>query len=110
MKKVSKEISDQIMEYVINSDFDNLRNITNKSNLEPIITDNDYLEILNTIYELGKKLKEFPNCYRGKKVNTIRDFILLILSLNFKVSVTSESFNRGVKTDIMLKYNNKIFL
>ncbi|AXF95084.1 hypothetical protein [Spiroplasma phoeniceum] len=30
MKKVNKEISDEIMKYVINSDFDNLRNITNE--------------------------------------------------------------------------------
>ncbi|AXF95217.1 hypothetical protein [Spiroplasma phoeniceum] len=60
-------------------------------------------------------METYPNLYRYSEnneikihnENTIRDFILLILSLNFEASITAESFNRGGKTDIMLKYNNE---
>ncbi len=52
-------------------------------------------------------MEEYPNIYRNKNEETIRDYILLILSLNFKVSVMAEAFNRNGKTDILLKYNNE---
>lgn len=84
-----------------------LPEIKNNFNLDPIISEDLYLQILSVIYEFGKRMEEYPNIYCNKNEETIRDYILLILSLNFKVSVMAEAFNRNGKTDILLKYNNE---
>lgn len=84
-----------------------LPEIKNDFNLDPVISEDLYLQILSVIYEFGKRMEEYPNIYRNKNEETIRDYILLILSLNFKVSVMAEAFNRNGKTDILLKYNNE---
>ncbi|ALA98386.1 hypothetical protein SKUN_001528 [Spiroplasma kunkelii CR2-3x] len=71
MKKVSKEISDQIMEYVINSDFDNLRNITNKLYIKgnfPNETKEMIHNIIDTFEKKSKKENE-PIVIPVKKIN-----------------------------------------
>ncbi|WP_338954462.1 hypothetical protein [Spiroplasma endosymbiont of Polydrusus cervinus] len=48
-------------------------------------------------------MEEYQNIYRNKNEETIRDYILLILSLNFKVSVMAEAFNRNGKNRYITK-------
>nr|WP_011310441.1 hypothetical protein [Spiroplasma citri]CAI94241.1 hypothetical protein [Spiroplasma citri] len=84
--------------------------IINNFNLDPTISEDIYLEILETIISAGESLEKYPSLYSMKSEEAIRDFILSNLSSNFdndNLSATSETFNRNGKTDILLKHKNR---
>lgn len=74
---------------------------------EPTMSMNMYNDILKVIYDLGKSMEKKPSTYQGKDEEGLRDQILLFLETRYDgTTATGETFNRGGKTDIILKYAN----
>lgn len=74
---------------------------------EPMMANEMYEYVLKVIYELGKSMERKPSTYKGKDEEGIRDQFLLVLETRFEgTTATGETFNRGGKTDIILKYAN----
>jgi len=64
-----------------------------------------YDDILKVIYDLGKSMEKKPSTYKDKDEEGIRDQFLLVLETRYESTTASgETFNRGGKTDILLKY------
>lgn len=74
---------------------------------EPTMSMNMYIDILKVIYDVGKSMEKKPSTYQGKDEEALRDQILLFLETRYDgTTATGETFNRGGKTDIILKYAN----
>jgi len=74
---------------------------------EPTMAKEMYYDVLKVVYDLGKSMEKKPSTYRGKDEEGIRDQFLLILETRYDSTTASgETFNRGGKTDIILKYAN----
>lgn len=72
---------------------------------EPMMAKEMYDDILKIIYDLGKSMEKKPSTYKGKYEEGIRDQFLLLLETRYDSTTASgETFNRGGKTDIILKY------
>lgn len=72
---------------------------------EPMMAKEMYDDILKVIYDLGKSMEKKPSTYRDKDEEGIRDQFLLVLETRYdSTTATGETFNRGGKTDIILKY------
>ncbi|MBW1656210.1 hypothetical protein [Flavobacterium quisquiliarum] len=74
---------------------------------EPTMAMEMYNDVLKVIYDLGKSIEKKPSTYQGKDEEALRDQILLFLETRYEgTTATGETFNRGGKTDIILKYAN----
>lgn len=72
---------------------------------EPMMAKEMYDDILKVIYDLGKSMEKKPSTYKNKDEEGIRDQFLLVLETRYDgTTATGETFNRGGKTDIILKY------
>jgi hypothetical protein len=72
---------------------------------EPMMAKDMYDDILKVIYDLGKSMEKKPSTYKHKDEEGIRDQFLLVLETRYDSTTASgETFNRGGKTDIILKY------
>lgn len=72
---------------------------------EPMMAKEMYDDILKVIYDLGKSMEKKPSTYKNKDEEGIRDQFLLVLETRYDSTTASgETFNRGGKTDIILKY------
>lgn len=72
---------------------------------EPMMAKEMYDDILKVIYDLGKSMEKKPSTYKGKDEEGIRDQFLLVLETRYdSTTATGETFNKGGKTDIILKY------
>jgi len=72
---------------------------------EPMMAKEMYDDILKVIYDLGKSMEKKPSTYKEKDEEGIRDQFLLVLETRYDSTTASgETFNRGGKTDIILKY------
>jgi hypothetical protein len=73
---------------------------------EPMMAREMYEDILKVVYELGKNMEKKPSTYHNKDEEGIRDQFLLVLETRYDgTTATGETFNRGGKTDIILKYS-----
>ncbi|MBK9359150.1 MAG: hypothetical protein IPN08_17530 [Bacteroidales bacterium] len=73
----------------------------------PMMATEMYDDILKVIYDLGKSMEKKPSTYQNKDEEGLRDQILLVLETRYdSTTATGETFNRGGKTDIILKYSN----
>ncbi len=73
---------------------------------EPMMAKEMYDDILKVIYDLGKSMEKKPSTYKDKDEEGIRDQFLLVLETRYDSTTASgETFNRGGKTDIILKYS-----
>jgi hypothetical protein len=76
---------------------------------EPTLSNENYLEILKIINDVGKNFERMPSTYSGKGEEDLRDHILLTLDPNFEFgSASGETFNKKGKTDILLKYDSDV--
>jgi len=74
---------------------------------EPIMAMEMYDDVLRVIYAVGKNMEKKPSTYQGKDEEAIRDQFLLFLETRYEgITATGETFNKGGKTDIILKYSN----
>lgn len=79
----------------------------NNNILEPTLNNKNYNQILEHIQSMGIAFEQHPANYKDKCEEDLRDHILTILIPNIKdSSITSESFNKKGKTDILIKYEN----
>lgn len=74
--------------------------------LEPTVSQEDYNFILKLIYDGGKVFERLPSTSSNKDEETLRDYLIFILTPHFEGSVTGETFNKSGKTDILLRYKN----
>lgn len=80
--------------------------ITEGTQLEPVLSQEDYNFILKLIYDGGKVFERLPATYSNKDEESLRDHLIFILTPHFEGSVTGETFNKNGKTDILLRYKN----
>lgn len=59
-----------------------------------------YIQILNAINRIGKTFERLPATYQDKDEESLRDHILLALSINHEFTTLGEVFNKNGKTDI----------
>jgi len=69
-------------------------------NPEPTLDDNNYINILKLINDVGKNFE---------REEDLRDHILMTLDPNFELgSASGETFNKSGKTDIQLRYDSSV--
>jgi len=72
---------------------------------EPMMSKEIYDDILKVIYDSGKNMEKKPALYKDKDEEGLRDQFLFVLESRYDgTTATGETFNRGGKTDIILKY------
>lgn len=71
---------------------------------EPIMQEQSFRDILQTIHDMGVEMERHPSIYRGKNEETLRDYFLMVLAPNFH-SVAGETFNKIGKTDILVRHD-----
>lgn len=72
---------------------------------EPIMSKEMYDDILKVVYDSGKSMEKKTSLYNGKDEEGLRDQFIFVLETRYaEVTATGETFNRGGKTDIILKY------
>jgi hypothetical protein len=79
----------------------------------PIFQDEHYQDILKIIYATFKAVEKKPSVYSVKDEEELRDYILPILETRYEsATVTGETFNKGGKTDILVRYkdNTNLFV
>ncbi|RSK50119.1 hypothetical protein [Hymenobacter rigui] len=79
----------------------------------PSLDDAFYKDIINVIYTTYKSVEKKPSVYKVKDEEELRDYILPLLETRYESStVTGETFNKGGKTDILVRYkdNSNLFV
>lgn len=72
----------------------------------PSMSKEMYEDVLKIIYQFGKSMERKPSTYHNKDEEALRDQFLLLLETRYDSTTASgETFNRGGKTDIILKYS-----
>jgi len=73
---------------------------------EPMMSKEMYDDLLKVVYESGKSMEKKPALYKDKDEEGLRDQFLFVLETRYEeTTATGETFNRGGKTDIILKYS-----
>ncbi len=76
-------------------------------NSVPTMSSEMYNDVLKVIYDSGKGMEKKPSLYQNKDEEGLRDQFLFILETRYVgTTATGETFNKGGKTDIILKYAN----
>ena len=73
---------------------------------EPTLDDHTYGEILRILLETGREMERHPAVYGDRDEETLRDHFIMVLSPHFQ-SVTGETFNRGGKTDVLIRHEGR---
>lgn len=74
---------------------------------EPSMNSDMYKDTLKVIYDFGRSMERKPSLYKGKNEEDIRDLFVAIMETRYdSTTVTGETFNKGGKTDILLKYQD----
>jgi len=72
---------------------------------EPTLDDSMFQDILRLCRDTGVEMERHPSIYADKNEETLRDHFIMVLSPHFD-SVTGETFNRGGKTDILVRHES----
>jgi ElaB/YqjD/DUF883 family membrane-anchored ribosome-binding protein len=72
-----------------------------------ILQDQTFLDILEIIDDLGINIERSAKRLRDLDEESLRDIFLAGINSHYTGLATGESFNRGGKTDILLRYDNK---
>lgn len=73
----------------------------------PAMDDGFYADILDVIYTFFKSVEKKPSTYKSKDEEGLRDYVLPTLETRYdNTSVTGETFNKGGKTDILIRYKD----
>ncbi len=74
-------------------------------NSVPSMSQEMYEDVIKVIYDSGKSMEKKPALYIGKDEEGLRDQFLFVLETRYEgTTATGETFNRGGKADIILKY------
>jgi hypothetical protein len=74
---------------------------------EPTLPPPIYHDILQTIHDVGRVLERHPALYRGRGEEELRDLLLFNLEPRYAYGATGETFNKGGKVDIFIRYEDK---
>lgn len=73
----------------------------------PAMDDAFYADIIEVIYTFFKSVEKKPSTYLSKDEEGLRDYVLPTLETRYdNTSVTGETFNKGGKTDILIRYKD----
>lgn len=73
----------------------------------PAIDDKLYHDILDTIDTFFKAVEKKPATYKSFDEEGLRDYILPVLETRYNnITATGETFNKGGKTDILIRYTD----
>jgi hypothetical protein len=73
----------------------------------PVLDDDLYTDIIGSINKALKSVEKKPSIYKAKDEEELRDYLLPILENRYENStVTGETFNKGGKTDILVRYKD----
>jgi len=75
--------------------------------MEPHIEESIYDEILNVLASIALLIERNPSTFAQIEEPLLRDHFLLQLNAQFEGKATGETFNRGGKTDILLREEDK---
>ncbi len=74
---------------------------------DPTLDQEIYIDILQTIHDIGKSIERLPGVYRDRHEPDLRDLFLIYLQPRYTwSSVTGETFNNKGRTDILIRYEN----
>lgn len=73
---------------------------------EPTLEEKTYVDILQTIHDVGKVFERLPSTYSNRHEEDLRDLFLLYLEPRYEGSATGETFNVSGKTDILIRHKN----
>ncbi len=74
---------------------------------EPTMSKEMYNDVLKVIYDSRKSMEKKPALYIGKDEEGLRDQFLFVLETRYEgTTATGETFNRGGKADIILKFSD----
>lgn len=73
---------------------------------EYCISDGDYNNIINIINSCCTAMERSASTFNGQKEEELRDFITATLNTHYVNEVSSETFRRRGKTDILISFNN----
>jgi hypothetical protein len=66
-----------------------------------------YQDTLSVLFETGKSMEKKPSTYRDRDEEDIRDYLITLLETRYEAAtVGGETFNKGGKTDILIKYQD----
>jgi len=73
----------------------------------PTLDDKVYDDILDIIYTFFKSVEKKPSTYSVLDEEGLRDYVLPVLETRYNnTTVTGETFNKGGKTDILIRYKD----
>nr|GEY91381.1 hypothetical protein [Tanacetum cinerariifolium] len=79
-------------------------NIPKKYTQTPELDDALYNDIIGYVYKAFKSVEKKPSVYQVKGEEELRDYLLPILENHYEnTTVTGETFNKGGKTDILIR-------
>lgn len=80
---------------------------TKKYTETPAMDDAFYSDIIEVIYTFFKSVEKKPSIFKTKDEEGLRDYVLPTLETRYdNTTVTGETFNKGGKTDILIKYKD----
>lgn len=74
---------------------------------EPCISDSDYNNILDIIHNACSIMESTAQTFKKYSEEELRDSIISTLGTHYVDDVTGETFRKGGKTDIYIKFENK---
>ncbi len=81
---------------------------TDGGNIEYVLEENIYWDILQVIHDYGKGFEQYPSISKGKDEEEIRDHFLFVLQPRYNWTAVGEAFNKKGKTDIYIKYEKTV--
>jgi len=83
------------------------RNKEKKVEIEPALQMSIYNDVIDVLYHVGKNMEKKKSLYEGKNEEALRDIFVLMLETRYiSTTASGETFNKGGKTDIILKYED----
>ena len=72
----------------------------------PTLGNEVFKDIKDTLQSVGSAVERKPSLYKGRREEDLRDIFLLFLETRYESTTgVGEAFNKGGKTDILLKYS-----
>lgn len=73
--------------------------------IAPAMAASAYDDIIECLKAHGRQMERTPSMFAGKDEEALRDEFLAALNIAYPASATGETYNRGGKTDILLRHD-----
>ena len=74
---------------------------------DAVLHDRSFIEVLDLLDDLGRDLERSATPVRSLDEECLRDIFLMGINSHYSGFATGETFNRGGKTDILLRHDNE---